>query len=78
MRLKLTGMPLIDIKRYAELRAHGENTLQQRLEMLKLHQERLVAKMNELSTNARVLDDKICLYEDMLLKSTTSIRKGIP
>lgn len=63
LRLKGTGMPLAEIEQYASLRALGEETLQQRLAMLKLHRERLVTQMNELMTCARVLDDKIRIYE---------------
>lgn len=69
LRLKLTGMPLAEIKQYAVLRAQGEETLQLRLAMLKLHRERLVTKIEELSTCARALDDKIHTYRQMIAKS---------
>lgn len=68
LRLKLTGMPLAEIKQYAVLRAQGEETLQLRLAMLKLHRERLVTKIEELSTCARALDDKIHTYRQMIAK----------
>jgi DNA-binding transcriptional MerR regulator len=66
MRLKLTGMPLAEIKHYAGLRTRGEKTLQSRLTMLKLHRDRLVSKINELSTCVSVLDDKIHTYRRMI------------
>jgi DNA-binding transcriptional MerR regulator len=69
LRLKLTGMPLAEIKQYAALRSQGEKTLQSRLTMLKLHRERLVTKIDELSTCAGVLDDKISTYRKMIAKS---------
>lgn len=69
LRLKLTGMPLAEIKQYADLRAKGDMTLQPRLTMLKLHRERLVAKMDELSECANVLDDKIRNYRKMIVKA---------
>ena len=75
LRLKLTGMPLDEIKQYAALRALGEKTLQARLTMLKLHRERLVAKINELSTCASVLDDKIRTYRNMIAKSRAPSQK---
>lgn len=69
LRLKLTGMPLAEIKQYAALRAQGDETLQLRLTMLKLHRERLVTKIEELSTCARALDDKIRTYRQMIAES---------
>ncbi len=69
LRLKRTGMPLAEIKQYADLRAQGDSTLQPRLTMLKLHRERLVAKMDELSECANVLDLKIRTYRNMIAKT---------
>lgn len=76
LRLKLTGMPLAEIKRYAALRSQGEKTLQSRLTMLKLHRERLVTKIDELSTCACVLDDKIRTYRKMIAKSREPTKKA--
>ncbi len=75
LRLKLTGMPLDEIRQYASLRAVGEKTLQQRLTMLKLHRKRLVASMNELATCARALDDKIRTYRKMVAQPRAPARK---
>ena len=76
LRLKVTGMPLAEIRQYAVLRAQGEKTLQPRLTMLKLHRERLVTKINELSTCAGVLDDKIRTYRKMIAKSRVPAKKA--
>lgn len=75
LRLKVTGMPLAEIRQYAVLRAQGEKTLQPRLTMLKLHRERLVTKINELSICAGVLDDKIHSYRKMIAKSQVPAKK---
>ena len=40
-RLKDTGMPIKEIQRYAELRAKGDLTLNERMEMLTVHRESL-------------------------------------
>lgn len=77
LRLKLTGMPLAEIKQYAQLRAKGDMTLLQRLAMLKLHRERLVAKMTELSECASALDEKIRTYRKMIAKTKASKEKAI-
>ncbi|HTY98845.1 MAG TPA: MerR family transcriptional regulator [Rhodocyclaceae bacterium] len=71
LRLKLTGMPLAEIRQYADLRARGDGTLAARLAMLELHRERLAARLKELSTCALVLDDKIRLYRRMITKART-------
>jgi DNA-binding transcriptional MerR regulator len=76
LRLKLIGMPLAEIKRFAALRSQGEKTLQPRLTMLKLHRERLVTKIDELSTCADVLEGKIRTYRKMIAKSRTPTKKA--
>lgn len=69
LRLKLAGMPLTQIKQYAALREQGDETLQQRLAMLKLHRDCLAARMSELSECAIVLDDKIRVYRKLIAKT---------
>lgn len=77
LRLKLTGMPLAEIKKYALLRAQGEMTVQPRLAMLKLHRERLATKIAELSECANVLDEKIRTYRKMIAKAKVPTEKVI-
>jgi DNA-binding transcriptional MerR regulator len=76
LRLKLTGMPLAEIRQYAALRAQGDRTLQPRLAMLKLHRERLGARIDELATYARTLDDKIRTYRRMIARSRAPTGKA--
>ena len=76
LRLKKTGMPLAEIRQYATLRAQGEKTLQPRVTMLELHRERLAAKIEELSTCAQVLDNKIRAYRKMIAKPQAPTRKA--
>lgn len=66
LRLKLTGMPLADIKQYAALRSQGAPTLQARLAMLKRHREHLVARLDALSTCVSLLDDKMLAYHTLI------------
>ncbi len=72
LKLKATGMPLADIRRYAELRSQGDMTLPDRLAMLELHRGRLVVNIRELSQNLLALDDKIGVYH----QSMTAARKS--
>lgn len=61
-RLKDTGMPIKEIKRYAELRAAGEPTLNERLDMLIQHRQALNEQIKQLQEHQSKLDDKIEFY----------------
>jgi DNA-binding transcriptional MerR regulator len=69
LKLKLIGMPLAEIKQYADLRAKGDATLEPRMTMLKLHHQRLVTSIAELEDCARVLDDKIRTYRKLIVST---------
>lgn len=73
LRLKQTGMPLQDIRHYAELRAQGDSTLGHRLAMLAQHRERLARQLLALSASADALDAKMDLYRAHIeaLQNTT-------
>ncbi len=62
-RLKETGMPLKDIRRYSQLRYAGEATLPERLEMLRAHREYALAQRRRWEEYLNNLDEKIALYE---------------
>lgn len=66
LRLKITGMPLAEIRTYAQLRAKGDATLQSRLTMLERHRERLVNSITALSESLAALDAKIKTYRKWL------------
>lgn len=61
-RLKDTGMPIKEIRHYAELRAAGESTLNERLEMLTAHREALNEQIARLQEHMTKLDEKIDFY----------------
>ena len=61
-RLKDTGMPIKEIQRYAELRAKGDLTLNERMEMLTVHRESLNEQIKVLQEHMAKLDDKIDFY----------------
>lgn len=68
LRLKQTGMPLAEIRDYAEQRAAGDASLQIRMHMLEQHQDRLKARIAELSACARLLDEKMKTYRRAILR----------
>lgn len=78
LRLKMTGMPLADIKRYAALRDQGETTLHARLAMLEVHRQRLVARIDALGVCAGALDDKIRIYRELIAASAAPAKEGKP
>ena len=61
-RLKDTGMPIKEIQHYAELRAAGDPTLNERMEMLIVHREFLNEQIKVLQGHMTKLDDKIKFY----------------
>ncbi|MCR1900658.1 MerR family transcriptional regulator [Ligilactobacillus apodemi] len=63
-RLKGTGMPIKEIKKYAMLRSIGEETLDERMEMLVKHKKELNKQIQVLQDHMTKLDDKISFYQN--------------
>lgn len=63
-RLKATGMPIKEIKRYAMLRAEGASTLTERMEMLIRHRQSLKNQIKQLQEHEAILDEKISFYQE--------------
>lgn len=73
-RLKETGMPLREIRRFAQLRAQGEATAAARLDMLIDHQARLGGQIVQLQEHQRALEGKIDWYRRALEESRAEER----
>ena len=69
LRLKETGMPIKEIKRYAKLRMAGDKTLCERLEMLIKHRNELNCRIEQLQKHQAKLDDKIEYYKSAISAS---------
>ncbi|GAA0457612.1 MULTISPECIES: MerR family transcriptional regulator [Streptomyces] len=63
-KLRLTGMPVADMVRYAELVREGPQTFPEREELLTAHREDVRRRIDELRSTLDVLDYKIDLYAD--------------
>jgi DNA-binding transcriptional MerR regulator len=61
-RLRRTGMPVRDMRRYAELAREGDATIGARRRLFEQHRDRVLARMAELEEDLEVLDYKIDLY----------------
>lgn len=66
LRLRDTGMSIADMRRFAELRRGGDDTVADRLALLRAHRTRLEGRIRGLRATGRALDDKIAYYEKLL------------
>ena len=72
-RLKETGMPIREIRRYAQLRYQGSSTMQERLAMLEEHHQNVLAEQQKLAENLRKLEEKLAFYRQALQKENRTI-----
>ncbi|GAA0459238.1 MerR family transcriptional regulator [Streptomyces sp. NPDC046215] len=63
-RLRLTGMPVADMVRYAELVREGNHTFAERERLLSAHRDDVRKRIADLQGTLSVLDYKIDLYAD--------------
>ena len=65
MRLRDTGMPRVQMVRFAELRRQGSATLTERRLMLEQHQRSLQQHMQELEQHMATLQQKIARIKEL-------------
>ncbi|MGW7263749.1 MerR family transcriptional regulator [Streptomyces sp. NPDC054842] len=63
-KLRLTGMPVADMVRYAELVREGDHTYGERCALLEATRRDVRARITELQDTLAVLDHKISFYAD--------------
>jgi DNA-binding transcriptional MerR regulator len=68
-KLRLTGMPVADMVRYAELVRAGDSTYPERRELLVRTRRDVLARVEELQDTVAVLDHKIGFYADAHMAS---------
>ncbi|MDQ1176985.1 MerR family transcriptional regulator [Microbacterium sp. SORGH_AS_0421] len=66
LRLRQTGMPIAQMREYADLRHRGDATKRSRLDLLEAHQLALRDRIAELRAHERALSDKISVYRQAL------------
>jgi DNA-binding transcriptional MerR regulator len=64
IKLRSSGMPLADIRRYTQLVRGGPGNEQQRLSVMKQHQQRVIAQIAELNACLELITLKVKLYEE--------------
>jgi DNA-binding transcriptional MerR regulator len=65
-RLRGTGMPIRDVRRYAELVRAGDGNEQERLDLLRAHRARVLAQLAEVQEHLGAIDRKIGIYTDKI------------
>ena len=65
-KLRATGMSIKDMQRYAELQRRGDETLAERVEMLKALRDKVEAHMDELNEHLKLIYYKIEIYQKIV------------
>ena len=63
-KLRSTGMPIRDVRRYADLVRAGDGNEAERLELLRAHRRTVLARLAEVQDHLGAIDYKIGLYEN--------------
>lgn len=66
VRLRRTGMPVADIKRFCLLLEEGASTHGRRMTLLREHRERLLAQLVQLREDLGAVEDKIAHYHYLI------------
>lgn len=75
-RLRATGMPIRQMKRFAELRRGGEPTVPARRALLEEHRTEVRGRVAELERDLTAIDEKVELYEQMEASNDPATGQG--
>jgi DNA-binding transcriptional MerR regulator len=65
-RLRATGMPIRQVRHYAELLRAGEGNERERLALLEAHRDAVRERLTEMERHLELIDYKINLYREKL------------
>jgi DNA-binding transcriptional MerR regulator len=65
-RLRATGMPIKDIRRYAQLVSAGPGNEKERLALLEAHRDGVLARLAQIQEHLELIDHKIDVYRGRL------------
>jgi DNA-binding transcriptional MerR regulator len=68
---RATGMPLPAIRAYAALVREGPGNEQDRLNLLREHEKRVAAQMDDLTACLKMISHKVSVYETHVANGTT-------
>lgn len=63
-KLRATGMPIATVREYAQLVRLGDDTTDDRLELLLSHRISVLAQLDEITRSLAAIDKKIALYKE--------------
>jgi DNA-binding transcriptional MerR regulator len=70
MKLRATGMSIQDMQVYAQLQRQGDDTLPERLEMLKTLRHQVESHIDELNRHLELIRSKIAYYGEIVEQYT--------
>lgn len=78
-RLRGTGMPIRDVRRYAELVRAGDGNEEDRLALLTAHRQRVLAQLAEVTAHLGAIEGKIAIYNQRVEMAdlTSSALEGV-
>ncbi|WP_420037218.1 MerR family transcriptional regulator [Streptomyces sp. cg28] len=71
VKLRESGMPLADLRQFAELVRHGPGNEAERLQLLEAHRQRVDAQIQALEECRSVITWKVGVYADHLARGKT-------
>lgn len=74
-KLRATGMSIQQMQRYAKLQRQGDDTLPERVEMLRMLQQEAEARIAELREHLKLIRYKIGLYESIIQEQQPSLER---
>ncbi|TDD30047.1 MerR family transcriptional regulator [Kribbella turkmenica] len=78
IRFRSSGMPLDTIRKYTDLVRQGPGNEQDRLALLRSHQDRVTAQIQELNECLNVITHKVDLYQQRLAEGTADCLWAAP
>lgn len=76
LRLRETGMPIAQMREYAQLREQGPGTTKPRLSILEAHQHGLHEQISTLREHEAALVKKIAIYQEALAAMDDHAQEG--
>jgi DNA-binding transcriptional MerR regulator len=72
--LRSTGMPIRDVRRYADLVRRGTGTEAERLELLRSHRQSVLTQVAEAQKHLERIERKVANYEEKLAEQAEALR----
>ncbi|MEU8169089.1 MerR family transcriptional regulator [Micromonospora sp. NPDC049004] len=76
--LRTSGMPLPALRRYANLVREGAGNEEERLALMREHQERVTGQIGRLTQCLDLIGFKVGVYEDLLDEARPAVEPGRP